>query len=101
MPNLAVMYNVTFPTKPRLHESGQIGQKLNVPINMSGHSYNKKTKAKNKKETNYTIYGTAYNRIFVWTGQQRAKLYIFCFIKYGSFVSLKLVVFWSNANVII
>ena len=25
---------------------------------MSGHYYNKKTKAKNKKETNYTIYGT-------------------------------------------
>ena len=61
MPNLAVMYSATFPTKPgkrRLHESGQTGLKFNVPINMSGHYYNKKTKAKNFKETNCTIYGT-------------------------------------------
>ena len=61
MPNLGMMYSATFPTKPgnsRLRESGQIGQKLNVPKNMSGHYCNKKTRAKCKKETNYTIYGT-------------------------------------------
>ena len=69
MPNFAVMYSATFPTKPgkrRLRESGQIGQKLNVLVNMSGHYYNKKTKAKSNKETNYTIYGTdaCYKQIF-------------------------------------
>ena len=61
MPNLAVMYSATFPSKQgkrRLRESGHIGQKLNVPINMSGHYYNKKTKAKSNKETNYTIHVT-------------------------------------------
>ena len=57
MPNLSVMYSATFPTKPgkrRLRDSGQIR-----PINMSRHYYNKKTKAKSNKVTNYIIYGTA------------------------------------------
>ena len=58
---VAVTYSAIFPNKPgkrRLCESGQIGQKLNVPTNMSGHYYNKKTKAKSNKKSNYTIYGT-------------------------------------------
>ena len=34
-------------------------------LGMSGHSCNKKTKAKSNKETNYTIYGTGIDNILL------------------------------------
>ena len=53
LPNLS-----RFTQPPSAWLAGKVALYITDKLGMSGHYYNKKTKAKSNKETNYTIYGT-------------------------------------------
>ena len=63
-PEHSVLPNLSrFTQPPSAWLAGKVALYITDKLGMSGHYYNKKTKAKSNKETNYTIYGTGLSQV--------------------------------------